>query len=425
MSLSPVDGAEVGSAAGDRPLADAGWLDARRATQWIWFAAVGVVIMALGSIYSSYVDPESFGKILKPPDYMAFWTASVVLLEDGAPMAYDWHATHAIMLEILGVDDIGGMLPWVYPPHALPFVAPLGLTHPVLAGVIWVTVQIAVFLWACWKVLPHRLAVVGAFMTAPVLVTLVTGQAGLYWAICLVLAIEYRRRAPVWAGLALGFATMKPHLFVPLPLAFLGEGTVKALIWATVFMALLVVLSIAVGGIAVWQAFFDKVALTAAVHTHAEADYKLTASMFSTLLSWGIPVSTAGLVHGLLAMPCFVALMLCWGSLGTQRLGIGQVPEDIKAAMLCFALFAIGPRTMIYEMALLYVGILYQLRFSLKHGFYAGEKVLLLVLAIANVLSFVKVPGVFPIMAYVLVVALFFGRVLPALRRMPGAAMPA
>ncbi|MEM8759170.1 MAG: glycosyltransferase family 87 protein [Pseudomonadota bacterium] len=398
--------AEAGAAA--RDLREAAWLDGKRAASWLWFGAVGVVVMAIGSLYSSYVNPELFGKIFKPPDYMAFWTASVVMMEQGAAATYDWAATHAVMLETLGVETIGGILPWNYPPHALPFISWLGLGHPAWMMVVWVALQVSIFLWICWRILPHRLTILGAFLTAPMLITLVTGQAGLYWAVLLALAIEYRRSHPVLSGLALGFATMKPHLFVPLPLAFLAERTVMALVWASVTLLALVALTTLVGGFAVWEAWIGKLEATTVTHTSDTADYRLTASVFSYLRSWLVPIPVAGAVHAGLALPCVAIMVVVWAS--------PRMPEDLKAAVLCFALFAAGPRTMIYEMGLLYVGILYQLRYALAHGFFPYEKIMLVALGAFNVMSMTKVPGVFPAFPYILLLALFFGRCLPILR---------
>ncbi|MEM7500162.1 MAG: glycosyltransferase family 87 protein [Pseudomonadota bacterium] len=404
-------GATDGSAAsgsGRGALRSGDWLDDRRATTWIWFGAIGMVVMAAGSLYSSYVNPELFGKIFKPPDYMAFWTASVVMMEQGAAATYDWGATHRVMLETLNVETIGGILPWNYPPHALPFVSWLGLGHPAWMMVVWVVLQVSIFLWICWRILPHRLTLLGAFLTAPMLITLVTGQAGLYWAVLLALAIEYRRSKPVLSGLALGFATMKPHLFVPLPLAFLAERMVMALVWATVTLVVLVALTTLVGGVAVWEAWIGKLEATTVTHTSDTADYRLTASVFSYLRSWLVPIPVAGTIHAALALPCVGVMVAVWAN---QRM-----PEDLKAAVLCFALFAAGPRTMIYEMGLLYVGILYQLRYARVHGFFPYEKTMLVALGVLNVMSMSKVPGVFPLFPYILLFALFFGRCLPILR---------
>jgi hypothetical protein len=106
------------------------------------------------------------------------------------------------------------------PPWGLPLALPLGFLGPRMAALPWSLLMLAVLLycvhslWTLFGRPGHELAWLG-FCFPPALQCVIMGQTSIFVLLGLVLFLRLWREQPFWAGAALWFCTLKPHLFLP------------------------------------------------------------------------------------------------------------------------------------------------------------------------------------------------------------------
>jgi hypothetical protein len=88
------------------------------------------------------------------------------------------------------------------------------------------------------------------------------------------------------------------------------------------------------------------------------------ASLYGLERYAGIAVVPAILAHGVLGLAILGVTIAAWRS--------PRLNPDIKAALLCFATAAVTPRILNYDLHILVIGALFQLRHALRAGFYSG-----------------------------------------------------
>ncbi|MGA8528268.1 MAG: glycosyltransferase family 87 protein [Acidobacteriaceae bacterium] len=112
------------------------------------------------------------------------------------------------------------------PPWGLPLALPLGILGPRIAALPWSLLMLAVLLYcvhSLWTLFGRpepELAWLG-FCFPPALQCVIMGQTSIFVLLGLVLFLRLWREHPFWAGAALWFCTLKPHLFLPFALVLL------------------------------------------------------------------------------------------------------------------------------------------------------------------------------------------------------------
>lgn len=106
------------------------------------------------------------------------------------------------------------------PPWGLPVVLPLGFVSARAAALPWSLLMLALALVsvrALWKMLGGAGDSVQwlGYAFPPALQCVVMGQTSLFLLVGLALFLRLHRSRPFWAGAALWFCTLKPHLFLP------------------------------------------------------------------------------------------------------------------------------------------------------------------------------------------------------------------
>ena len=374
----------------------------RRAS--VFLAALAALNLAFAAvlIVPSYVTLTVPGQI---PDFAAFWAAGALTLEGAPALAYDWQAHRAAEVAGLGRDFIG-LMPWHYPPHVQLAVTPLAALPLFAAMALWVGATLALFLWTCWRILPHPNAVLAGLAAAPTALTLVNGQIGFLIAALLGLALLDLDRRPVRAGLLLGLLSLKPHLVVAVPVALIAAGRWRAVVSATATVLALAALSWAALGGATWAAFLASISDTARVFAgigEAEQRWAMGASSYGWLRHLGAGFGLAMEAQGAVAVVVLALTVRAWRAPATT--------PEIKAALLCFAAMAVTPRVLNYDLHILLIGALFQTRHALARGFYRGEQLLLAATALAAFVSMLAAPGLNPVLAPALFTGCWWGHV--------------
>ena len=299
--------------------------------------------------------------------------------------------------------DFNGLMPWHYPPHVQLAVTPLAALPLFAAMALWVGATLALFLWTCWRILPHPNAVLAGLAAAPTALTLVNGQIGFLIAALLGLALLDLDRKPLRAGLLLGLLSLKPHLVVAVPVALIATGRWRAVLWAAAATVALAALSWAALGAETWGAFVASITQTSGVFAGEAGRWTMYASPYGGLRFAGLAFTPALALHGAVALAALALMVRAWRAPG--------LTPEIKAALLCFAAVAVTPRVLNYDLHILVIGALFQTRHALARGFYPGEQLLLAAAALAAFLSMLAAPGLNPVLAPALFAGCWWGHV--------------
>jgi hypothetical protein len=117
------------------------------------------------------------------------------------------------------------------PPWGLPLALPLGFLSAHVAALPWSLLMLALLILCVrilWKMFGQpsshqagsHLDWLG-YCFPPALICVIMGQTSLFLLLGMVLFLRLHRTQPFWAGAALWFCTLKPHLFVPFGIALL------------------------------------------------------------------------------------------------------------------------------------------------------------------------------------------------------------
>ncbi len=374
----------------------------RRATALLAALAALNLAFAAVLIVPSYVTLTVPGQI---PDFAAFWAAGRLTLEGAPALAYDWQAHRAAEVAGLG-RDFAGWLPWHYPPPVQLAVTPLAALPLFGAMALWVGATLALFLWTCWRIVPHPNAVLAGLAAAPTAMTLINGQIGFVIAALLGLALLDLERRPARAGLLLGLLSFKPHLVVAVPVALIAAGHWRALATGAASVLALAALSWAALGAETWAAFVASIPDTTRVFAGtgaAEQDWAAAAGAYGWLRYLGAGFGPAMAAQGAVALVVLALTVWAWRAPATT-------PET-KAALICFAAVAVTPRVLNYDLHILVIGALFQTRHALKHGFVPGEQLVLAGAALAAFVSMLAAPGLNPALAPALFACCWLGQV--------------
>ncbi|MEO0818834.1 MAG: glycosyltransferase family 87 protein [Pseudomonadota bacterium] len=312
--------------------------------------AIGNVAIAAGVLWMVY-RPGGPGTLM---DFGAFWGAAHLALEGRAATAYDPAAMQAVQSEALG-RPYERLMSWFYPPHLQMVLTPLGALPLLPAQAIWTLATAIGYGVVVWRILPRWEAVAAAFAPATAVLLLVNGQTGFLTAALLglmLLALENGRRG--WmAGIALGLLSIKPQVALAAPLALLAAKR-----WGVLAVAAAVALGAAglatvLLGWSAWEGFFA--ALGQSSRDLVSNDiWKIHASLHGFLRGLGAPGTAAIGVQALLSLAVLFALLGVWAR--------GRGSADERAALLAFACVAASPRVMDYDLLILVVGGLFQVR---------------------------------------------------------------
>jgi hypothetical protein len=373
-----------------------------RATALLAALAFLNLAFAAALIVPSYVTLDAPGQI---PDFAAFWAAARLALEGTPALAYDWQAHRAAEVAGLG-RDFDGWMPWHYPPPVQLAVAPLGALPLFAAMALWVGGTALLFLWTCWRILPHHNAVLAGLAAAPTALTLINGQIGFLMAALLGLALLDLDRKPLRAGLLLGLLGFKPHLVAAVPVALIAGARWRAVLAGAATTVALALLSWGVLGGDTWAAFIGSISDTGRAFSGTGAGtqrWVMGASAYGLLRYLGGGFGLAMALQGVVALVVLAITVKAWRS--------AAVCPEIKAALICYGALIATPRVLNYDLHILVIGALFQTRQALRRGFYPGEQLVLAGAALAAFLSMLAPLAANPLLASALFAGCWWGHV--------------
>ena len=187
---------------------------------------------------------------------LALWVAAAQAAKPGfGPDFFTfWDAARSSPAEAYRFDvSPGHSLPFVYPPPALLFLAPLRGLARTDAYLVWVAVSVGAFVTAA-SILAKRFAPL-IVLCPPVVFAGITGQTSLLLGAAVICGLSQFRR-PWLAGTLLGAALcIKPQLLFLLPAGLVAARAWRVLLFTGLAGAVLCLASAAVFGLDAWRAW--------------------------------------------------------------------------------------------------------------------------------------------------------------------------
>jgi len=348
---------------------------ARRAGQ----VSTAICLVVMVAWCFSYRDGLDWQKAPVGTDFVAFWWAARVTLQDGAVHAYDlWHAWQGQHAYWPGLE---GAFAWVYPPPFLMFVLALGFLPYLTAFAVWTVGTLGLFAAALKSQVP---AGAGWLLVGfpGIWVGIGQGQNQFLTGWAMATAIMAARRNPMIAGLAAGLMVMKPHLAVVLPLAYIAARAWRAFGMAAVTAVVLMVSSAASLGWDTIPAWLDAMRFVSEAAVDGRLPLWKFVSPYTSLVWLGLPL---WLAMGLHLVVAGWALVLVWRVWRRTVSATGQVTALAGLATVA-ATFLVTPYSADYDLAWLGFAMAWLGIEGLRHGWRRGDR-LLLALSYVAVLS--------------------------------------
>jgi alpha-1,2-mannosyltransferase len=319
-----------------------GGLDQR---SFAWIA----VLLAVETMVFAFIVVGTHGLLVELPkplttDFVSFYAAGELAWRHTATLAYDM-AAHYQAEQAVTAPGIGYQF-FFYPPVWLLPLAPLSRLPYLVAFVLFQATTLAAFLGAVRLVLPgagwRTLIVVLAFPA--VWWTFGQGQNSFLTAAFFTAGLALLWRRPVLAGVLLGCLCYKPHIGLLIPVALVAGRHWRAFAAAAVTVAVVVLLSIAVFGIAPWEAFISRATGSSGIYADGHINLAGMVTPFALARLAHAPSSVASAIQAVMALLAAVFVWHAWRRPAVK-------PEAQAAALLAATLLA-APILLLYDYVL-------------------------------------------------------------------------
>ena len=287
-----------------------------------------------------------FGEAMKPggSDFIAFWSAAVMLADGAGVRIYDPTALGAVQATV----DPSGIVPFVHPPPFLLAIWPLGYLSYPASWIAWSITTFALWFLATRRLFPSLAWPIAGFPGA--LIAAWHAQTGFLTSAFQALIAAQLRDRPFRAGLCIGLLVIKPHLAVLIPFALLGARMWSAIFGATLSILVIALVSWGLFGSDVWLAYPSSWGVSKTLMDIADDVFFLRqVTIYAMFMAWGTPVVAA-----------FAQIAATAGSILTVwKFWSSKAPVDAKMALL-FALTPLAtPYLFSYDLPFLVVPVLW------------------------------------------------------------------
>jgi alpha-1,2-mannosyltransferase len=320
-------------------------------------------------------------------DFVSYWAGAQLAIGGNPAGAYDLALHQAVEL---GAIPLHGALPFAYPPCFLLLLAPFGLLSYPVAAFDWVLLTFAAYCAALRRWAPAMPWLALSF--PPLLVNVITGQAGFLVAALLIGGMTLLPRRPLAAGLLLGLLIVKPQLGLVLPFALVAGREWRAFAGAAVSSIGLVVLSILVFGWAPYQAWLGNAGFVSSIASEGLAGWHRMASIYGALRLAGLASGAAWTIHAVIAMAAVGAACLVW---------YRKADPGARAGALAAATALASPYLFVYDTLILVVPFLWLIGRG-RHWLPLGLVWAILFLALVQVAGWSGGPNLMPLAPIVL-----------------------
>jgi hypothetical protein len=309
-------------------------------------------------------------------DYVAFYAAANAAAVGDAALIYDATTFEALLQEHGPPRERYG-LTWQYPPTYYFVVLPLVFFGFKAGYLFWSGLGAVGFLAAqrAFGLAPLYVLVIAAAPSTNH--AFVTGQNGFLTAVLIGAAALFAKEKPIIAGLCAALLTVKPHLGLLIPIAFIAIGAWRAFAIAAAGAMALIAASLAAFGAEAWLAFFEGArAVSGNVAAGVMPLFKM-ASPFAALRLAGAPAELAVTGQILATLTAAVAAFVTW-----RRV---QATELRAAVLIVLSLFA-APYSFYYEFVILALPLALLVRRAMASNWLPFEQALIATVFLAPLL---------------------------------------
>jgi len=343
------------------------WLDRRR----ICVGAAILLVLQLAGFAFIVAGTHGWIVPLERPtttDFVSFYAAGALANAGSPALAYD-HAAHLAAEERVTAAGIEYQF-FNYPPVFILLCALLARLPYLVAFVLFEGATLVLYLLVACRILGDRsgTALVALSAFPMVFWNIGLGQnafltAGLFGAATLLID-----RRPIPAGLLFGALCYKPQFGLLVPVALAAGGEWRAFAAAGAAVAALVLLSLALFGVATWQAFFAILGSSQAMY---ESGRILFAGMTNTFGAARLLGAGAPLAYALQAAASLVAAIIV-AVVWRRRLSL-----PTRAATLAAASLVAAPLALLYDLMLGVIAAAWLVRDRNAPAAWAGQKLAL------------------------------------------------
>ena len=359
-----------------------GWFAApmTKTSRTVWGPSrlyLGLAILFCGAIglydVAQVASPLLGGPWLGPqqwvwfPDFLTPYAAVRAFFEGKLAMVYGNIDQFTEYQNALFADRFPAVVyyrPFLYPPFWLLLLLPLGLLAVGKATAVFfaVTAGASAFDsrrdpwgWLAMAISPAALHVV------------MSGQATFLAVVLAYGGLRLLDRSPAVAGTLFGLLAYKPQICLLIPVALIAAKQWRAMMWAAITGAVLVMASLAVFGPQTWLDFIEMTRATAGERMHGYVievliNYMITP--YASALNIGLPPGAASLLQ---LGGAALAVAATWYAFRSFRDGMA------RSAVLLSATFFVSPYLLNYDLLLLMPAALVLYRRGAKTGFYPLE----------------------------------------------------
>ena len=282
--------------------------------------------------------PAGFPRI----DFVAYWSSSSLAIHGHASSAYDVAKLHAEQMKLPGDKSVVEV--WHNPPFFFFLILPLSLL-PIAASLgVWVVGTVGLLEAAVWRITRNWKFCLLVLAFPATLWNALVGQTGFLLSALLAWAIILLPRKPAIAGLFFALIAIKPQFFPVVMIALFAGREKRALAATMMWLAILMLLSVAAFGLNSWLDFITSVRRSAeGIYTGGHELSKMQSFMAEARL-FGLNQYFAQAIQ--LVVSAGSACMLYW---------LWQRPSasEYKAAGLAITMLMAAPYSYHYDLQFL------------------------------------------------------------------------
>ncbi|MFP5330062.1 MAG: glycosyltransferase family 87 protein [Alphaproteobacteria bacterium] len=281
-------------------------------------------------------------------DFAGFWAAGRLARFGHPELAYHAEAHRAVEMIVA---NMGGLVPFPYPPPFLFAVIPFAFQPFWLAYLAWILITAGLFLWASRPYLGPRFA----FAHPAAIVNAVIGQNGFLTSGAFLFGLSALTSRPFLAGAIFGLLIIKPQLAVLVPVALIAAREWRAIGGAALSGAVLLALALLAFGVESYRGFLAMTGEYAGFLSDARWNWAEQASVFAFLRYFGLP---QGFALGAQGVAALIAAILTWK--------VWSSHNESRGAVLAAATLLVPPYVFTYDSLLLTLPIAVLLRDSAR-----------------------------------------------------------
>jgi hypothetical protein len=297
-------------------------------------------------------------------DFRIFWAGARLALQGQAAAVYDPQALFAAMqLATSGALQPNPVFRWFYPPSFLCLVMPLGALPLMVAYALWTAAGVAAVVVVLRRMLPQGGFLLPLLAFFPFFHTVVVGQNALLTAACACCGMLLMERRSWLAACCFAALSVKPHLFIVLPLLLACAGKWRLLLQTLAVAAAINLLALAMLGPDLLPGFLHNLAAARQLAESGDLPATRMPTVFAMLRMAGVGPGLALLQHGAVGVLAIGIASVVWRK--NDALGL-------KAAAFMFATLMVSPHMFEYDLTWFGMALAWLASHCLRRGWPRG-----------------------------------------------------